>query len=111
MNIGDEIRLNQAKNRLAAITHGSLDGIDVVTTFGNSATTEKRVVDPQHGQEITELKATIARIEGIAIYRGAERQVVSALNARDMINHCGWSLKPTAEWRKANVRENFKLQT
>jgi len=105
MNIGDEILLNQAKNRLAAITHGSLDGIDVVTTFGNSATTEKRVVDPQHGQEITELKATIARIEGIAIYRGAERQVVPALNARDMVNHSGWSQKPTPEWQQAHASQ------
>lgn len=103
MNIGDEIRLNQAKNRLSAITHGSLDSIDVVTTFGNAVTTEKRVVDPKYGQEVTELNATIARIEGIPIYRGTERQVVSALNARDMINHSGWSLKPTPEWLHANA--------
>ena len=102
MNTGDTIRLKQAKNRLAAITLGTLDGVDVITTFGSAVTTEKRVVDPRHGQEIAELKATIARIEGIPIYRGGERQVVPALNARDMINHSGWSLRPNPEW--ANLK-------
>lgn len=104
MNRGEHFRLASAKEELASILAEARPVVvsHAYDTFSGSIIEAKTTAKPGYDARIAELRAIIARIEGIPIYHGAERQVVPALNARDMINHSGWSLEPTPEWREAN---------
>jgi hypothetical protein len=77
-----QIKLTAATDELAAIAAGRFTG-------------------PHPGRRKTEMDAVVARLEGIPVYRGTERQVIPQGNAKDMVQHLGWSLMPTPEWREA----------